>query len=232
MPVAVVVVLVIGNILSNRVAPAALYVPVNLVTAGVVLVLARELVTTWDMGFRNWSKGARWGAVVMLCGLAMYLAAALLPWFEDLFHDRRVDGGIVRLLYEALVRIPFGTVVLEEVAFRGVLPAVFAKYTSTFRAVVLSSVLFGFWHVLPSLNLANVNPFFEWLLGDGTAGKIAGVVIAVLGTFVAGLWLSFLRFRSGSILAPLIAHWASNAGAYVLAWIFGGAIINTEILLR
>jgi membrane protease YdiL (CAAX protease family) len=231
-PVVVVVALVIGNILSNRIAPAALYVPVNLATATVVFLVARELVTTWDMGFRNWSKGARWGLVVMLTGLVLYLAAAVLPGFEDLFHDRRVKGGVVRMFYEAFVRIPFGTVVLEEIAFRGALPAVFAKHMSTFRAAVLASVLFGFWHVLPSLNLSDVNPFFEWLLGDGIAGKIGGVAIAVFGTFLAGLWLSFLRFRSGSILAPVIAHWASNAGAYVLAWIFGGAIIETEILLR
>jgi membrane protease YdiL (CAAX protease family) len=231
-PVVVVVVLVIGNILSNRVAPAVLYVPLNLATATVVFLVARDLVTTWEMGFRNWSKGARWGIVVMLIGLALYLTAAVLPWFEDLFHDRRVKGGIVRMFYEAFVRIPFGTVVLEEVAFRGVLPAVFAKYMSTFRAAVVASILFGFWHVLPSLNLSEVNPFFEWLLGDGIAGKIGGVAIAVFGTFLAGLWLSFLRLRSGSLLAPIIAHWASNAGAYVLAWIFGGALIETEIVLR
>lgn len=232
MPVVVVVVLVIGNILSNRIAPPALYVPVNLATASVVFLVARELVTTWDMGFRNWSRGARWGLVVMLAGLAIYLVAAVLPGFEDLFRDRRVDGGIVRLIYEALIRIPLGTVVLEEIAFRGALPAVFAKHMSMFRAVVLASVLFGFWHVLPSLNLADVNPFFESLLGDGLPGKIGGVAIAVFGTFLAGLWLSFLRFRSGSILAPIIAHWTSNAGGYVLAWVFGGAIIETEIVLR
>jgi membrane protease YdiL (CAAX protease family) len=231
-PVVAVVVLVIGNIVSNRVAPDALYVPVNLATATAVFLVVRELVTTWDMGFRNWGNGARWGLAVMLTGLVMYLTAALLPWFEDLFHDRRVDGGVVRVFYEAFIRIPFGTVVLEEFAFRAALPAVFAKRMSTFRAAVLASVLFGFWHVLPSLNLSDVNPFFEWLLGDGLAGKIGGVAIAVSGTFVAGLWLSFLRFRSGSILAPVIAHWASNAGGYVLAWIFGGAVIETEINLR
>jgi membrane protease YdiL (CAAX protease family) len=231
-PVVVVVVLVIGNILSNRVVPAALYVPVNLATATAVLLVARELVTTWDMGFKNWTKGARWGLAVMLVGLAAYLIAAVLPGFEDLFHDRRVSGGVLRVLYEAFIRIPFGTVVLEELAFRAALPAVFAKHMSVFRAAIVSSVLFGFWHVLPSLNLADVNPFFEWLLGDGIAGQVAGVAIAVFGTFLAGLWLSFLRFRSGSILAPAIAHWASNAGGYVLAWIFGGAAIDTEIVLR
>jgi membrane protease YdiL (CAAX protease family) len=63
---------------------------------------------------------------------------------------------------------------------------------------------------------------FEGLLGTGLAGKLSGVAIAVVGTFLIGLWLCFLRYRSGSILAPLIAHTASNTGGYVLAFLFGG----------
>jgi membrane protease YdiL (CAAX protease family) len=228
----VVVALVIGNILSNRIVPEALYVPVNLATTTTVLVVSCRLVTATEIGFTNWSRGARWGLVVTAVGLFAYVVAAVTPGLEDLFHDRRVDGGVGRVFYEAFVRIPLGTVVVEEIAFRGALPAIFAKHMSTFRAAVLASALFGLWHVLPSLNLADINPFFEWLLGDGFAGQVAGVAIAVFGTFLAGLWLCFLRVRSGSILAPMIAHWASNAGAYVLAWIVGGAAIRTEIVLR
>ena len=76
----------------------------------------------------------------------------------------------------------------------------------TRAAVVMSSVLFGLWHVLPSLNLADVNPVFEGLLGTGLADKFGGVAIAVVGTFLVGQWLCFLRYRSGSILAPVIVH--------------------------
>lgn len=231
MPVVVIVVLVIGNILSNRVVPAALYVPANLATASVVLLVVRELVTTWDMGFKNWARGARWGLMVFALTLAIYAAALVLPGFRDLFHDRRVDGGLASVFYEALIRIPFGTVALEEVAFRGALPAVFAMHMSTLRAAVVASVLFGFWHVLPSLGLADVNPVFEWLLGDGWLGTLAGVALAVGGTFLAGLWLCFLRYRSGSILAPVMAHVSSNSVAFVIAWVAGGASIETEIVL-
>lgn len=231
-PVLVVVVLVIGNILSNRVVPAAAYVPMNLLTAAAVFVVSRQLVTSRDMGLRNWNRGARWGGGVLVGGVAAYLVALLLPGFRDLFHDRRVDGGVVRVIYEALVRIPFGTVLLEELAFRGALPALIARYTTTWRAVAASSLLFGLWHVLPSMHLADVNPVFDRILGDGVAGQVAGVVLAVLGTFLAGLGLSFLRYRSGSILASIIAHIASNSVAYVMAWIVGGAMIRTEIILR
>jgi membrane protease YdiL (CAAX protease family) len=224
-----VVTLLVGNILSNRVVPAALYVPTNLVTAAVVVFIARRLVTPYDMGMTNWARGARWGIVVTLVGLVVFLVALVIPGFEGLFNDARVTGGIPHLFYEVFVRIPLGTVLLEEVAFRGALPAVFAKQRSTFRAVVIASALFGLWHVLPSLSLNEVNPVFEVLLGTGLAGKLAGVAVAVVGTFLAGLWLCFLRYRSGSILAPMIVHWASNAGGYVLAFLFGGAVISTDV---
>ena len=209
--------------------PAALYVPTNLVTAAVVVFISRRLVTPYDMGMTNWARGARWGLAVTLVGLGVYLVAAVTPGFDELFNDRRVGDGLPRLFYEVFIRIPLGTVLLEEVAFRGALPAVFEKHWSRLHAVVMSSMLFGLWHVLPSLNLADVNPVFEGLLGTGLAGKIGGVAIAVVGTFLVGLWLCFLRYRSGSILAPLIVHTASNTGGYVLAFLFGGAVISTDI---
>jgi CAAX protease family protein len=230
--VAVVATLVIGNILSNRVMPAATYVPTNLVTAAVVVFVAGRLVTPYDMGMTKWASGARWGIAVTLVGLGFYLVALATPGFDDLFHDRRVTGGVAHLFYEVFVRIPLGTVLLEEIAFRGALPAVFAKHVSTFRAVVIASALFGLWHVLPSLNLADVNPVFEGLLGTGFAGKLGGVAIAVVGTFLLGLWMCFLRYRSGSILAPIIVHFASNAGGYGLAWLFGGSVISTGLRVR
>ena len=51
----------------------------------------------------------------------------------------------------------------------------------------------------------------------------------MVGTFLVGLWLCFLRYRSGSILAPFIVHVASNTGGYVFAFLFGGAVISTDI---
>lgn len=232
MPLVVVVVLVIGNILSNRVVPSAAYVPVNLITATLVALIAGQLVTGREMGLANWAKGARWGLAVLLATLALYVVALVLPGFQDLFRDRRVDGGVGRVVYQALVRIPLGTVLLEELAFRGALPALFATWMSTLRAVVFASLLFGLWHVLPSLRLAEVNPVFQWMLGGGLAGQLAGVAFAVLGTFLAGLWLCVLRYGSGSILAPIIAHISSNSVAFVIAWIAGGSVIRTDILLR
>lgn len=224
--VGVVVVVAIGNILSNRVVPAAFYVPTNLIVTATILSLASLQVGRRDIGFTEWRRGARWGGVVVSVGLALYLVAAALPGTRGLFDDARVDGDVGRMLYEVFIRIPFGTVLLEEVAFRGVLPAVFARHMSTLRAVLMSSVLFGLWHVLPSLSLNEVNPVLGGILGDGIAAKVGGVVFAVVGTFFVGLWLSFLRYRSGSLLAPILAHIGSNSVAYAMAWTMGGGGIT------
>ena len=50
-----------------------------------------------------------------------------MPAFNDLYDDQRVDEGLAAaMLYQAGMRIPLGTAVLEEIAFRAVLPALLA----------------------------------------------------------------------------------------------------------
>jgi membrane protease YdiL (CAAX protease family) len=46
-------------------------------------------------------------------------------------------------------------------------------------------------------------------------------VLAVLGTFVAGLGLCALRYWSGSVLTPILVHVTTNSTAYALAWQLG-----------
>ena len=41
----------------------------------------------------------------------------------------------------------------------------------------------------------------------------------VLVTFVAGLVFCWLRFRSRSLVAPILAHLSTNGVALVVAWI-------------
>lgn len=226
-PLVLVAALAIGNILSNRVAPDGFYVPLNLAIAAVVYLVVSRAVTPIDVGLTRWRRGARWGAFIALSTIAVYLVALALPPLRDLFDDSRVRGGPDRMVFEVLVRIPFGTVLLEELAFRGALPAVFSRWWSTPRAVVGASFLFGLWHVLPALSLGEVNPVLAGILGDGTVGQFAGVVFAVAGTFLAGLWLCLLRYGSGSLLAPALAHVASNSLAYTIAWFVTGGVSGT-----
>ena len=83
-------------------------------------------------------------------------------------------------------------------------------------ATIVSSVLFGLWHVLPALGLASSNEAIGSTAGKGTSGQAISVAGTVLFTGLAGVVFCELRRRSGSLLASAGLHWATN-GLGVLA---------------
>jgi membrane protease YdiL (CAAX protease family) len=86
-------------------------------------------------------------------GLAV--AVALLV-AVNLLNNRYARHAYVA--YQTLVRIPLGTVVLEEVAFRGVVLGLGGSAYGWVWATVLSAALFGMWHALPARDLVRLNP--------------------------------------------------------------------------
>lgn len=212
-------VLVVANVMSNRVLPEWAYVPWNLAVALVIVLIARREVTLADMGFTAWRRGAAWGLVLLILTTGALLLALAMPAFHQMYHDRRVTGGTWTWLYQAFVRIPLGTAVLEETAFRAVLPALFATRRGLLRGCALASIWFGLWHVLPALHLNSLNPTVAKLLGHGPAGQMVGIAFAVVGTALAGMWWCWVRYRSGSVLATMLAHVATNSVAYTIAFL-------------
>ena len=118
------------------------------------------------------------------------------------------------LAEEALVRIPIGTALFEELLFRGVLLALLLILFRPGLAVACCSVLFGLWHVLPALGFADANAG----LGSGGGADVVAVVVTVVVTALAGVVLACVRLRSGSLVAPGIVHAMVNATALVAAW--------------
>lgn len=215
--------LVAINVATNRLVPSELYVPFALVAAaGLVAFAVRVDGRTWaDLGLARSQvgRGLRWGAVLVGGVAGLYLVAWLLPPTRDLFLDERVqDVSLAGTVFKAFVRVPLGTVVLEEVAFRGVLPALVAARTRSLRWIVLlPAVLFGFWHVLPSIGFESVNP-----VAEDTVGALPGWVTvagSVLFTGIAGVWFWWLRHRSDSLLAPMALHSATNGLGYLFSWL-------------
>jgi len=220
-----VLVLAAVNVASNELVPRWGYVPFAVGSTVVLLALARGVgQLSWEsLGFgrRHLASGLRWGGLVAGVVSLVLVAGVALPATRDLFRDGRVEElSAWGALHAAFVRVPFGTVLLEEVAFRGVLPAMLARRLPRWRAIGVAAVLFGFWHVLPSLDLGTVNP----VAADTIGGLPRLVVVAgsVLSTAAIGVWFSFLRERTGSLVAPMLAHWSSNALGYLFAW----AVIN------
>ncbi|MFF8835259.1 CPBP family intramembrane glutamic endopeptidase [Streptomyces sp. NPDC015130] len=220
--VLVVVVLVAANLLLNRwTGPLRLLAAVA-VSALLLGVLRRAGGTLADAGLApgTLGRGARWALVLMGLVALVFAAGALLPDTRSLFEDRRYDGMTAgELAVRVLVVVPVGTVLVEEIAFRGVLYGLVRRARGTVWATAVSSVLFGLWHVLPSLHLASAKPALTSVLGDSVLGSVLAVAGAVLFTAASGVLFCELRRRSGSLLAPMGLHWAVNAFGYVTGFL-------------
>lgn len=161
------------------------------------------------------ATGWRWGRlVVLVVAVLAALAGALadrVPVIAAALDDRRADLPPQRLAFHVLVRIPLGTALFEEVAFRGVLLAAFGEAVSTGWAVAASSVAFGLWHVGPTRLAARANQ-----VADRRAIR-RRVVAAVAVTTIGGVGLALLRVGSDSLLAPALGHAAVNGLALLVA---------------
>ena len=222
-PLAVVVLLVLINIVNNRVAPQTHYLLWSF--GGSVLLLAVGLLdgnswTDMGLGWRYLLPGLIWAAVAIGLITAVYVVGSLFRRTRAAFHDERMgemSGG--RLMFQALVEVPFGTVLFEEIAFRGVLFAMLARRYGLVWAIVGSALLFGLWHILPSIGTHEQNPALGSVVGEGRKGNILAVLLSVLTTALAGVLFAGLRVFSGSVLAPMGFHWATNGLGYAFSWV-------------
>jgi uncharacterized protein len=213
------------NLAANLWLSWSLYVPGALLLAATLVGVAARLGgCRWsDLGLdrHELRRGLAYGAVGAVAVTVVLGLGAALPATRGLFQDRRAEGiSTAMLLYVALVRVPLGTVVLEETLFRGVLLGLGSRRWSQTTAVIVSCLAFGVWHVLPARHVTSFNPVFSGLAG-GQLGWLYGVVAAVVATAVAGLILCWLRLRSRSLLAPALVHATVNGLGYVLAFLVG-----------
>jgi membrane protease YdiL (CAAX protease family) len=191
-----------------------------IVLALVMLVVARSagLVST-DLGLAasDAPNGMRYGAAVLALVVAVLVVTAAIPATSHFLDDERADLSTGGLVYAVVVSTLLVTVLPEELAFRGVLLGAGRELWSDVHAVVISSLLFGLWHISPTLGTMSSNHETA-----GTAASTWGTIVLVTGsvaiTFTAGLVFCWLRLRSRSLLAPVIAHLATNGAALVVAW--------------
>jgi membrane protease YdiL (CAAX protease family) len=222
--VVVVVILAAVNVVDVLVAHASL--AVGPVCAALLLAIARAAGLSWrelGLGPGTWRRGLTWAGAAIGAVAVVLAAGAALPLTRNAFRDTRYRLGYGSALLTALVLIPVGTVLLEEVAFRGVLWGLLRRVRGTGTATVVSSLLFGLWHVLPSLGLATDNEAIGSAVGRGKSAQVLTVLGTVLFTGLSGVVFCELRRRSGSILASAGLHWATNAlsvlaSAAVWAW--------------
>lgn len=200
-----------ANLLVNHAVPGS-HVAAGLGLVACLAAIARaQGLTTADLGLARSAvpAGLRLGvAAAVLVGAAYALGYLVTPVRQAL---PEADGGLGRTaLWTVLVLIPLGTVVPEELAFRGVLLALLRRRRGVLAGALLSSGLFGLWHVVASLGGGPANAAMADAVGSDAAGTVVRVVLTVLFTSLAGVVLCALRLRSDSLLAPVLAHWAVN----------------------
>ncbi|MDR2985193.1 MAG: CPBP family intramembrane metalloprotease [Nocardiopsaceae bacterium] len=205
-----------NNVLGRQPWHDRWYVPLNACAAGAALsAAAASGLTAADLGLgrgagRLRGPGSRWAGAAA----AGWLLVAALPATRPVLTDKRVAGLTGRdVFYQAAVRIPVGTVLWEEIAFRGVLQAALRRVMPKNAAIAVTSGVFGIWHVRPTLQALRANG-----LSDNRRRAVAGVGAGVAATTAGGLLLSWLRERSGGLAAPMALHLVTNSGGAVAAW--------------
>ncbi len=213
-------ILVATNVVVSAVVSSWAYIATILTASALAVFIARKSGATLDdLGLavrharRSLLVGLGIGGVIAVA----VFAAAAVPGVRGVFvDDRFADLGAGALAFQALVKIPLGTALGEELLFRGVALGVGMRRWSLVVAVAGSSALFGLWHVLPSIDSHSTNSVAMGV-------PVPLLVVATVGiTAVAGVGFSWLRLWTGHVAAPLVVHAALNASALMAA-----AVVST-----
>jgi membrane protease YdiL (CAAX protease family) len=185
------------------------YVPVNAGAAGAALAAAAASgLTAADLGFGRgtWWPG-RLESGLAAATAAGCLVAASVPATRPFLNDNRIttlDGRA--LAYQVAFRIPVGTVLWEEIAFRGVLQAALRRVMSGPAAIAVTSGVFGIWHVRPTAAALRING----LASDRGVGAVTSRRAAE-GSFADGCpGLSDGGIRSGLKWGVRWGRWCSG----------------------
>ncbi|WP_186627533.1 CPBP family intramembrane glutamic endopeptidase [Rhodococcus sp. BP22] len=218
----VVLVLVATNLIAHFTTVWASIATVP-IAAVILVALTRRRGLGWaELGLspKQWKTGSIYALGAVGLVVTVVAIGALLPMTRPFFMADRY-ATISAALVASMIVIPLQTVIPEELAFRGVLHGTLGRIYGARGVFAAGSLLFGLWHIASSLGLTAGNAGLSNFLGGGVFGQIAGIVAAVIATAAAGFVFTWLRRRSGSLIAPIALHWSLNgigALAAALVW--------------
>ncbi|EKF22239.1 CAAX protease self-immunity family protein [Mycolicibacterium hassiacum DSM 44199] len=143
-------------------------------------------------------RGLRFGLAAALAAALGVAATTTHGRVRLAMADRELPPSAARWL---LVGIPLGTVFAEETAYRGVLGTAATSGFGRTAGRLLQAVSFGLSHLADARRAGE--PLLPTVLVTGLAGWVFG----------------WLYDRSGSIVAPMLAHLAVNEAGAVAALI-------------
>lgn len=160
-------------------------VPRALAPAAAPLLTPALLAVYWAVLLRGLHTRGRLRSYGLCRGKGLTARDALLSLPVLLFAALNIAFGGARPGIAQAVYLLFA-VFGEEVLFRGVLPAVWGEKLG---AAAASAALFALLH-----------------LGSAVGGSVSAAAVQALCAFGAGLLLTAVRARTGSIALPLLAH--------------------------
>ncbi|MFC6009740.1 CPBP family intramembrane glutamic endopeptidase [Nocardia lasii] len=225
--VAVVLVVLAGTNLIAHFTTAWANIVIVPIAAVALLALMRRRGLGWaELGLspRHWKRGTLYAVGAVGIVVTAVAIGALLPITRPFFLADRY-ATISGALIASMIVIPLQTVIPEELAFRGVLHGTLDRVLGVRGLFAAASLMFGLWHIASSFGLTSGNKGLSGIVGGGVVGQIAGITLAVLATAAAGMVFTWLRRRSGSLLAPIALHWSLNgAGALAAALVWHTAL--------
>lgn len=177
---------------------------------GLLSVFKLGGLTLADIGLDKSKVGSgfKYAAIAIVIILLAFLVAFLVQ--KSLFKDSRYEQSLRNAITASLFVVPLKTVLFEELAFRGIMPALLKDLgSSSWIILLVSSISFGLWHILTAPVTTSI-----------TSGKHSHLLIVgavFVATCVAGAVFYYLRQQSGSLIAPIAVHWFINGTAIILA---------------
>ena len=164
-------------------------VPRALMPAAAPLLTPALLAVYWAVLLRCLHTRGRLRSYGLCRGRGLTARDALLSLPVLLFAALNIAFGGARPGAAEAVYLLFAVFGEEAWMFRGVLPAVWVEKLGAAGAAAASAALFALLH-----------------LGSAIGGSVSAAAVQALCAFGAGLLLTAVRARTGSIALPLLAH--------------------------
>lgn len=187
------------------------FIPMAPITMTSLAMVASTLVMMWHLLHHKYVKlaGDRYRELTL-----PVLAVAVVFVFSAMYVLNLLieQAGIPNTMEEtflAMSRNPLGILsitllapLLEELLFRGAIQGELARWGSPWRAIIISSLIFGVVH----LNPAQI-PF----------------------AFLLGIIFGWLYYRTGSLLPGIVGHVLNNSVSTVNMYLYGDATIEEQM---
>jgi uncharacterized protein len=159
--------------------------------------------------WRGGALGLVAGAGIAAVGATALQVAPILTG-RPVVYDPLVGVSAAALALHILLFLPLGTVLPEELIFRGALIGLLRDGGP--RAIAGSAAAFALWH--GAVAVATV----EQTTLVGTPWVVPAILGALAVVFVGGAVLAWLRLSTGTLASTIAAHWSFNATLLVVLW--------------